>query len=381
MSFNRFSPIDPATVPMISIVEIPDAEALIRSRLNEVKTRWSFYDPPLGAQYDVETLEFDPIKITMEAGAASEVNALSFVNAMGKATTLAFAGGADLDALASRYPNGVPRLFSPLGIPEEDGRYRFRIWLSSNSFSTAGSALAYVFQALTALPELRDATAIARRDSFEQEPRVIITCLLEGDEPRPTIAQLLKVRARVTDKGIGPLTDVVVVNAAEVIPVNYRIRIWFFLAADKAASLAAVNAALAELVDAQRYLGFSNTLAAIYTACSQYGISNVIIDEPGGDVMADETQVVIVKSITVDARDELAFPQNRIVVAGIVDSMEASDRADFVVVNLIENIGVLASTERPDTAQGRIEVFTVLTSNGVMAATEASDSAFFTLTN
>ena len=365
--FNRFSPVDPNSLPMISLVEVPDVETLIRARMNEVKARWSFYDPPLGAQYDVEGLEFDPIKITMEAGASSELNALSFVNAMGKATTLAFAVGGDLDALASRYPNGVPRLNKGLPNEETDDRYRFRIWLSSNSFSTAGSGLAYVFQALTALPELRDATAIVRRDSFEKEPQVIITCLLEGApaatdpdpilaavalgaNPVPSTAQLLKVRARVTDPSIGPLTDIVVVNAAQVVPVDYRIRVWFFFGADRAASLAAIGAAFSAMIGKQRYLGFSNTLAAVYTACYQYGVSNVIVDEPGGDVIVDETQVVIVNSVIIDPRDELAFPQNRIVVAGIIDSTEGADVPAGFIFDLTESFAFIAATEDGDTA-------------------------------
>jgi len=352
MSFNRFSPVDPNTLPMISLVEIPDVEVLIKTRMLETKKRWEFYDPPMGALYDVENLEFDPIKIVHEAGASSELNALSFVNAMGKATTLAFAVGGDLDALASRYPNGVPRLIDALGNPESDDRYRYRIWLSSNAFSTAGSALAYVFQALTAVPELRDATAICRRDSFEHEPQVIITCLLEGPDPIPSTDQILAVRARCTDKSIGPLTDVVSVVAAQVISVDYRVRVWFYLGADRAASLAAINAAIAKMIDNQKYLGFSNTLAAVYAACEQYGVSNTIIDEPGGDVMADETQVVLVNSVTIDARDELAFPQNRIVVAGMADSTEASDVAGIFVFNLTESFIVFAAVENGDTAFG-----------------------------
>lgn len=327
---NRFSPIDPVQLPMLSLVQIPDVESLIRARMNEVKARWTFWDPPFGSAYDVENLEFDPIKITMEAGASSELNALSFINSMGKATTLAFASGRDLDALASRYPNGVPRLqtgtdTSGNPIFETDDRYRFRIWLSSNSFSTAGAASAYVFQALTAVPQLRDATAICVRDSLNHEPRIIITCLLDGDDPIPSGDHLLAVRERVIDKSISPLTDVVSVQAVNIIPVDYKIRVWFFEGADRAASLDSINAALATLIDKQRYLGTSNTLMAIYGAASQYGVSQAVIDSPTQDVLCDDTQAIIVGSVVVMPQEGFAFSQNRIVVSGMIGSDQPHD--------------------------------------------------------
>src|ERR1017187_7359882 len=361
MTQNRFSPIDPVTLPMLCLVAIADAEALIAARMAEVKARWTFYDPPFGAAYDVEGLEFDPIKICMEAGAASELNALSFVNAMGKATTLAFASGQDLDALASRYPNGVPRLQTGVdqnGAPimESDARYQYRIWLSSNDFTTAGAGAAYVFQALTAVPQLRDATAIVTRDSLEKEPVIVISCLLEDNDasppaPLPTNDQLLAVRARLIDPNIGTLTDVITVQAVNVIPVDIIVRLWFFFGADQAASLAAVNAALTVLIDRQKYLGYTNTLQAIYAVCAQYGVSQTVIDSPTQDVICDDTQAAIIQSVTVLPQAGLAFTQNRIVVSGLMASDDGQgDVANAVgMTNFAEEVtGVWADAETAD---------------------------------
>lgn len=321
---NRFSPIDPKALPMISLVEIPDKEALVLQRMKEVKARWTFYDPPLGAVYDVENLEFDPIKITMEAGASAELNALSLINSMGKATTLAFAAGQDLDALASRYPGGVPRLPG-----EDDERYRYRIWLSPNSFSTAGSAAAYVFQAMTAAPGLRDATAIAKRDSFDREPEIVVTCLQEGDDPIPAADELLSIRQRLIDKNIGTLTDIVVVQAPTVIAVDYKIRVWFLPAVDRDAARARIDEALAALISQQRYLGAPHTIMAIYAAVRQYGVVNAVVDSPTRDIVPDETQIVVVGQVEV-LTEEGAFQINKIVVAGIMAAEEGADIARAV---------------------------------------------------
>jgi hypothetical protein len=147
----RFPDITLAAFKPITLVEIPDEEVIIAGRMAKVKERWAVYDPPMAAQYDVEGLEFDPIKITMEAGAAYEMNALTRINQMGRATTLAFAWGDNLDAIASRYPGGVPRLpeetYSAGADPGEkeakDNRYRRRIWLAPNALAASGPTACY----------------------------------------------------------------------------------------------------------------------------------------------------------------------------------------------------------------------------------------------
>ena len=346
---NRFSPIDPGALKMISLVTIPDTEALIATRMAEVKARWTFYDPPMGAQYDVEGLEFDPIKICMEAGAAAELNALSRINNVAKATTLAWAQGPDLDALATRYPNGVPRLqvgvdVSGNPVMETDAAYRNRIWLSSNDFSTGGSAAAYVFQALTAVPALRDATAIVKRDSYEKEPQVVVTILQDADpklDPSetdfaaimarvtsPALAtgdQTLAVLQRLQDRGIGTLTDIIVVQPANILAINYSVRLWTFPGTETATAVANVQLALAQLAEKQKYLGYSHTLMAINAQCAQYGVANIKIDSPLADVICDETEVAIVYNINVTAPSSSPFVPNQIDIAGLLGSTEPSD--------------------------------------------------------
>ena len=73
---------------------------------------------------------------------------------------MAFGSGSDLDAIASRYPGGVPRLADEPYTIAGDDRYRRRIWLSPNVLSPHGTAEAYIFWALTADAALRDASAV-----------------------------------------------------------------------------------------------------------------------------------------------------------------------------------------------------------------------------
>ena len=62
-----------------------------------------------GAQYDVGQLEFDPIKIKAERLAFFEALLRDRVNQAARGVTCSIWHGSNLDAIASRYPGGVPR--------------------------------------------------------------------------------------------------------------------------------------------------------------------------------------------------------------------------------------------------------------------------------
>ena len=153
------------------VLESIDADKIIANRMGRFKTLWKQYDPPNGAQYDVGELEFDPIKITQENSAYFELMLRDRVNQAARAVTLAFAVGADLDAIASRYPGGVPRL-----LDERDEHYKRRVWHSPNVLSPHGTAESYVFWALTADPTLHDASAT----TTEGTGKVYITLMAES---------------------------------------------------------------------------------------------------------------------------------------------------------------------------------------------------------
>ena len=351
---NRYSPIDPTTLGPLTLVQVPDKEALLATRMASVKAFWTFYDPPFGAQYDVENLEFDPIKISQEAGVSQEINALSFVNAMGRSTTLAFGFGDNLDAIATRFPGGVPRLNKGLANQETDARYAYRIWLSSNAYSTAGAALAYVFQALTAVASLRDVTATLQRASLEDTSTVVVTCLADTTQvltsaaltipailsstqmlayqaafsglpggstallswivdtsqifsltaalaiaASPADADLLAVRLRFQDPAIGTLSDVVAVQGPDIIETSIEVALQLIPNADALTVPLAVMTALLALEEDSRYLGVDQVRMAIDRACDQYGVNNVAIVSPAADNLASDRQFARWNSIKV----------------------------------------------------------------------------------
>lgn len=109
-SFERRDPV---------IVAEPSDEALLAQRIAGFIETWDAFRaarPDLDMPaYDVETLEFDPAIIALQAAAYGDLHFHGVLNDVGRATLLvAFATGADLDlhGLATRtpgFPDGVAR--------------------------------------------------------------------------------------------------------------------------------------------------------------------------------------------------------------------------------------------------------------------------------
>lgn len=288
-------------LPTMQVLETLDAEKIISDRMAEFVDLWKQSDPPAGAVYDVDGLEFDPIKITQEASAYFELLLRDRVNQAAKAVTLAFASGSDLDAIGSRYPGGMPRLPG-----ESDSHYRMRVWLSPNTLTKHGVYEGYVFWAMTARPELRDVTAVADRGT----PNVTVTIMADGvpvtvtdgkvtsfPSPLPSADQIDAVLAYVNADSRRGLTDVVMVRAPEVVKVNYKIRYWLYPGWDQAMIEPELMRAMAALIEKQRWLGFSHTQSAVEAALMVSGVFNVIVDSPA-DTMIEPHQVVQVESVT-----------------------------------------------------------------------------------
>jgi phage-related baseplate assembly protein len=320
---SRLSVINLAELPLMQVLESISTEQILDNRMARFKALWFSYDPPNAAQYDVGPLEFDPIKITQENSTYFELGVRDRVNQAARAVTLAYAVGGDLDAIASRYPGGVPRLDTNNdGIPDErDDRYRRRVWLSPNVLSPHGTAESYVFWALTGDPTLRDASAT----TIEGTGKVFVTIMAESGplvlqwkrtndlltgeflstrtelvfNPIPTLEQIVDVRKYILDEARRGLTDEIITNSPTITTVNYKIRIWLFPNVSVDLAITAVENALTVLLEKQRWLGYDHSRMAIDAALAQPGVHHAIIDEPVRDVMVSEKGVVKVSFVEV----------------------------------------------------------------------------------
>jgi phage-related baseplate assembly protein len=294
ISQSRFSVIDLSQLSDMQVLEDLDSEATIAARMIRFKEIWISHDPPAGAAYDVENLEFDPTRVTQELNTYFETLLRDRVNEAAKAVTLAFAIGSDLNAIASNFPVGprLPVVDNPRGTWEEfpedyesDDRYRRRTQLSLNPLSPHGPAGAYMFWALTADPLLRDASEMAIEGERSQ---VFVTVLADDPvEPRPNQQRLLAIRAYLLDAYRKAATDVLVVQAPKVVDISYKIQVWFFPPPDRDTLLDKLKANLAELIEEQRWLGFDHTHMAIYAMLRENGVHRAVILEPAADVLVD----------------------------------------------------------------------------------------------
>jgi phage-related baseplate assembly protein len=290
---SRYNVIALDQLAPMAVLEAIDTEVVLAARMAKLKELWALRDPPAAAQYDVQGLEFDPIKINQEAGTWYELLLRDRVNQAARAVTLAFATGSDLDAIASRYPGGVPRLPGEL-----DDRYRRRIWLSPNALTPHGNPEAYAYWALTADPTLRDATAT----TIEGTGLVQITILPETDSMIPPLEQLLAVRRYILAVARKGLTDVLSIRPPKVVQTRYVADVWLYPGPDKDISMAALQAGLVALVEKQRWLGFDHTLTAIDGVLSTAGTHHAVIKEPATDLLVDEHGVVHVTDIALTYR-------------------------------------------------------------------------------
>lgn len=308
---SRLPVIDLSQLPPMTILEVISTEDILAARMAKLIERWNANDPPAGALYDVDSLEFDPIKINQECSTYFELLVRDRVNQAARGVTLAFAVNGNLDAIASRYPGGVPRIAG-----ESDSVYRRRVWLSSNLLSPHGVFESYIFWALTADPTLHDATAT----TIPGTGNINVTIMAQGvptitnplvvksgenfwqvqmpnTNPMPSDAQKLAVYNYISSEARKGLTDVVSVMAPKISNTKYRIRIWLFPGFDADITMGQVGISIGKLIEQQRWLGYDHTRMAIDGAVNLPGVYNAVIDEPAKDVIVDANGVVKVTDV------------------------------------------------------------------------------------
>jgi phage-related baseplate assembly protein len=294
------------------------------------KELWASYDPPLGVQYDVENLEFDPIRINQECCTLFELMERDRVNQAARDVTLAFGWGGNLDGIASRYPGGVPRLpVVPQPRPfeqfpqdwESDDRYRQRIWLAPNLLSPHGTAEAYEFFALTADATMHDARATSDEGTgrayiaLDASQQIAPTWKRSSDtvngrllstrtgplmtDPTPTLQQIIDVRTYVLSEARRGMTDVIITSGPKITHVNYKMRVWLYPNVSADIAFSALESSIASLIEKQRWIGFDHSRMVIDAALAQQGVHHATIDEPFKDVTVGYRGIVKVDMVNI----------------------------------------------------------------------------------
>lgn len=292
---SAFTAINLDKLPAPKIIERSNFETI----LAQVKAWLIEREPGLEP---ILALESEPITKVIEAWAYREMLLRAEVDDAGRGNMLAFAGGAQLDHLAALY--GVTRLVVQTGdetavppVPElleDDTRFRARVQLALEGFTTAGPRGSYVFWGLSASPQVKDIGVESPTPG-----QVLITVLGTDGDGTPAPEVLTAVETQLNDEDVRPLTDQVLVQGATIIPYTLVATLTLYEGPDaEVVRLAAEDAVTAYVTDHHR-LGHDITMSGLYAALHQPGVQKVTLTTPDDDIVVETYQAAYCTSIAV----------------------------------------------------------------------------------
>jgi phage-related baseplate assembly protein len=293
MADPTFTAVDLSRLPSPDIIETLDYETLLAEAVARFKAEMA------AAGVIFVSRESDPATKLLQTFAYLAQLLRQRVNDAARAVMPAHAVGADLDNIAATF--GIMRLvITPAdeanGIPpvmESDTEFRRRMVLAPEGYSVAGPEGAYLFHALSADPEVLDATATS------PSPGVVIVSLLSRVGDGAASQRLVNtVQAYVSADTRRPLTDFVTVQSAEVIRYAVDYDLTTFNGPDGAlvldSSLASVRAYVAE----SHRVGRDITMSALFRAAHVEGAQNVRFRSPLADITVSRTQAPYCTGVT-----------------------------------------------------------------------------------
>lgn len=277
---SGFSSIDLSKLPAPEVIRTVDYEAL----LAEMKAEIIRHMPGLVAYI---SLESEPASQLLRVCAYYRMLDRLEFNDGARACMLALSTGTDLDGLAAFW--GVGRLIvqeanasvkPPIReIRESDEAFRKRIQLSLEGHSTAGPRGSYIFWALSASGDVKDASVHSPKPG-----EVIVTVLSHDGDGSPSNTLLNTVETALNDEDVRPLTDRVSVQATTIIPYQIEASLVLYEGPDASAVEVAARAALDAYITTHHRLGHDITLSGLHAALHQPGVQNVRITRPASDI-------------------------------------------------------------------------------------------------
>ena len=290
----RFVAIDLAGISPAGVVEALDFEAILKELKDYVVERLAEF----GVEYDVQDLESDPVVKVLEVIAYRELLLRGRVNNAARAVMLAYAQGSDLDHLGAYY--GVQRrLITPAegdqpAVYESDESLRRRIQLAPEALSTAGPEGAYAFHTLTVDPSIRDVAVIKGAPGH-----VYVIPLVHGGNGVPSDELLDRIRDRLSEEDIRPLTDIVTVIGPEVVEYSVEVQLSIASGPDPAAVKAAAEEAINKYCSSRHLVGRVVARSGLLGAAHVPGVEKAILISPAEDVDPGEMGTAVPSSILI----------------------------------------------------------------------------------
>lgn len=286
-----YTAVDLSQLPAPSVVEALSFEQIFAAMLADLQARDSAFSA---------LVESDPAYKILQVCAYRELMLRQRVNDAARAVMLAYAVGADLDNLGALL--GVQRLQLDAGDPEHsvpptmesDLDYRRRIVLAPEGFSVAGPEGAYIFHALSASPDVLDASATSPTPGS-----VVVSVLSRVGDGTADAALLAAVDAALNADNVRPLTDQVSVQSAQIIPYNVAATIYTYAGPDAALVIAASTNRLNDYIAESHRMGRDVTLSGLYSVLHSPGVQRVELTAPLADIIIERTQAAYCTGIAI----------------------------------------------------------------------------------
>lgn len=287
--------VDLSSLPVPTIVETLDFETIVAAQLADFQARVI----AAGGTFTA-LVESDPAYLIIESAAYRELLLRQRVNSAAKGVMLAYAVGPDLDQIAANYnltrltitPANITVVPPTAAVMESDASFLRRILLTFEGLTTAGPANSYIFNALNASADVRDASAISPSSG-----QVLVSILSNSaNNPAPS-ATLAAVTAALNSDTVRPLCDTVTVQSAAIVNYSITATLILFSGPDSSVIMANALASAQAYATAQFMMGMSITLSGIYTALHVSGVQDVQLTSPGASITNTKTQAPFCTSI------------------------------------------------------------------------------------
>lgn len=290
---GSFTVIDLPSLPFPGVVETLDFESILQEMIADLRLR----SPSFTA-----LVESDPAYKVLEVAAYRELILRQRINEAAKAVMVAFAKGSDLDQIAARY--NVKRLVIDEGDPsalppvaptlESDDEFRARIPLSLEGYTTAGSEGGYVYHALSADGNIKDAAATSNTPG-----RVNVYVLSRDGDGSPDENLLSIVETALNDEKVRPMTDSVSVVGASIIEYTVDASLTLYPGPDPSVVLQAAQTAVEEYTSNNHRIGYDISVSGIMRALHQPGVQSVTLNSPAENIVVDDGQAPYCTNINV----------------------------------------------------------------------------------
>lgn len=307
-----FKPIHLDDLPYPNVLQPIDVEDVFE----QLKAEFLANFDPSHPIHQALTLESEPIVKNLQVLAYRLSLKVEHINQSARSLMLAFATGSDLDHIGVTYYRLQRKLIQSEdkttnppkpAIFESDDDYRYRLALSIEALTRAGSAGSYQFHALSASPEVFSVTV---HSPAPTEVDVYLAGQIQGDILAQTgnvgvsDTAIAEVKNVLTADDVRPLTDLVRVQSATAKP--YQIKATIYVKNGLSPSLILQKG----LTDLRAYLSEnfkpSNRVATsrIIGALDVNGVSRIELIKPTADVLVNIGEVAQCTAFDIIAKSE-----------------------------------------------------------------------------